>query len=421
MLLKDRYHKALRIKPDNLKIVRKLAEQYFSGKEFHRACEYYLKAVQLKGILSSDFAEFKNIEAIRSKVVRWNDISELNELWLIGISVIFAEARNQQVTPDDLEKGINSFKQALKAEPEFSFFHNLLGELLTHQGKIQEAIYHYQAFSYQETSVHYPELTKQHWIPQHLRNPDFIIGGFVKCGTTSLYRYLTSHPQVLSATRKEILFFSRFLDKGANWYFSHFPAIQDKNYLTGEASASYFAWANPEKILELLPDIKLICLIRNPVDVLVSIFHQNQRFGFQQFSLEESLSLSIQYLQELLQTGINNFVHKNVDNCSILEQNALVNIRAILYVYFLKKWICFFPKKQFLILKSEEFCSNPSATMKEVYRFLNLPDYQLKDYPKYNSGSYSSISDDLRCQLAESFRPYNQELEELLGRKLNWN
>ena len=79
-----------------------------------------------------------------------------------------------------------------------------------------------------------------------------------------------------------------------------------------------------------------------------------------------------------------------------------------------------FPKEQILILKSEEFYSNPSATMKQVHRFLNLPDYQLTEYRNYNPGSYSLISDKLRQQLVEFFHPYNQELEEYLGMEFNW-
>ncbi len=86
----------------------------------------------------------------------------------------------------------------------------------------------------------------------------------------------------------------------------------------------------------------------------------------------------------------------------------------------MKKWMNVFPKEQLLILKSEDFYSNPSATMKQVHRFLNLPDYQLTEYRNYNPGSYSLISDKLRQQLVEFFRPYNQQLEEYLGIKFNW-
>ncbi|MEH2059259.1 MAG: hypothetical protein V7K97_24525 [Nostoc sp.] len=58
--------------------------------------------------------------------------------------------------------------------------------------------------------------------------------------------------------------------------------------------------------------------------------------------------------------------------------------------------------------------------MKEVYSFLNLPDYQMPKYPNYNPGSYPPIHDKLRHQLLDFFRPYNQQLEEFLGMKFHW-
>ena len=64
--------------------------------------------------------------------------------------------------------------------------------------------------------------------------------------------------------------------------------------------------------------------------------------------------------------------------------------------------------------------------MNQVFDFLGLPEHQHSDYSgdspskKYNSGSYDSISDDLRDRLSEFFRPHNQQLEELLSMKFNW-
>lgn len=79
-----------------------------------------------------------------------------------------------------------------------------------------------------------------------------------------------------------------------------------------------------------------------------------------------------------------------------------------------------FPREQFLILKSEDLFANPSATMKQVYEFLNLPDHPLPEYRNYNPNSYPALNPVLRQQLADFFRPYNQELEDYLGMKFNW-
>ena len=79
--------------------------------------------------------------------------------------------------------------------------------------------------------------------------PDFLIIGYHKCGTTSLYSYLTQHPNIAQAgRRKETLYFSMSYWRGINWYKSYFPTIFTKKkvekktnikFITGEASAQY--------------------------------------------------------------------------------------------------------------------------------------------------------------------------------------
>ncbi len=69
-----------------------------------------------------------------------------------------------------------------------------------------------------------------------LTEPNFLIIGAEKCGTSSLYQYIIEHPHVLGAIEKEIHFFTYNFDKGLDWYRSHFyPLAQNSNYITGEA------------------------------------------------------------------------------------------------------------------------------------------------------------------------------------------
>jgi hypothetical protein len=71
-------------------------------------------------------------------------------------------------------------------------------------------------------------------------------------------------------------------------------------------------------------------------------------------------------------------------------------------------------------LRSEDLYNAPATTMKQVFDFLELSDYKLPNYPKWNSGSYSRVSDDLRQTLSDFFQPHNQKLEEYLSIKFNW-
>ena len=86
-----------------------------------------------------------------------------------------------------------------------------------------------------------------------------------------------------------------------------------------------------------------------------------------------------------------------------------------------------FSPQQLLILQSEQFFSNPSATLSKIFNFLELPDYQLPRYKIYNQGSYSPANTQEKRQyqellqvLSKFFKPHNQKLEDYLGVKLNW-
>lgn len=389
------YQKALLIKPDSPTIFYQIGKQYQYLAKFNCAFYYNLKAIQSNPTYHLYYYNLK-------------------------IVLLFSNIFNQSIEPDYLQLGIDLLKQTIKNQPNFLFSQYLLGNLLSQQGKVKEAIAYYQTFSYQQMLTSHPELAKQHWNPQQLRKPDFIIGGLPKCGTTSIYGYLTSHPQILTAVEKEINFFSHFFHRGLDYYYAHFPAIQNNNYLTGEATPSYFFWANPQGIFQLFPNIKLIFLLRNPVDRAISSFYLVRNLGIGQNSLEETFQFSIKRLKERLKLDLLRVQNKNFSNDFFLKQISLMHTIPSVYIYFIKKWMTVFPKEQILILKSEEFYSNPSATMKQVHRFLNLPDYQLTEYRNYNPGSYSLISDKLRQQLVEFFHPYNQELEEYLGMEFNW-
>ncbi|MEJ6485418.1 sulfotransferase [Nostoc punctiforme UO1] len=389
------YQKALLIKPDNPTAFYQIGKQYQYLAAFNHAFNYYLKAIQSNPHSNSCYHDLK-------------------------IVIFFSNIFNQLIDPEYLQLGSDLLKQTIKNQPQYLFAKYLLGNLLSQQEKVKEAIACYQAFSYQQILASHPKLAQQHCNPQILRKPDFIICGLPKCGTTSIYGYLTSHPHVLTAVEKEINFFSHFFDRGLDYYYTHFLATANNNYLTGEATPSYFFWANPQQIFQLFPNIKLIFLFRNPVDRAISSFYLLHRLGIGQNSLDKTFNLSIQTLEKRPDFDWLSVQKQKFSTDSLLEEISLMHTIPSVYIFFIKKWMNVFPKEHLLILKSEDFYSNPSATMKQVHRFLNLPDYQLTEYRNYNPGSYSLMSDKLRQQLVEFFYPYNQQLEEYLGRKFNW-
>ena len=115
--------------------------------------------------------------------------------------------------------------------------------------------------------------------------PDFYIIGFAKCGTTSLFEYLISHPNIHPPKGKEIDFFDRLYSRGINWYKVGFPfTIQKfiekvffrKKFLTGEATPRYIEHPHAiNRIKQTTPNAKFIILLRNPIDRAFSQHNMN--------------------------------------------------------------------------------------------------------------------------------------------------
>lgn len=249
------------------------------------------------------------------------------------------------------------------------------------------------------------------------RMPDFIIIGAQKCGTTSLYNYLIQHPQIAPAATKEVHFFDLNFEKGRDWYLEQFPELganQDKT-ITGEASPYYiFHPLVPQRIYQMLPQVKLIVLLRNPVARAISHYYHEVRLGYETLSLEDAIANEPIRLQGEAEKLLAGQIERsfNYQHYSYLSRG--------LYFEQLKAWMRFFPKEQLLILKSEELDSQPSAILNQVFDFLDVSECPLPEYGRYNTGEYPSISEALNQQLTDYFQPHNRRLEEYLGRDFDW-
>jgi Sulfotransferase domain len=102
------------------------------------------------------------------------------------------------------------------------------------------------------------------------RLPTFVIGGMPKCGTTALAAHLQHHPDAFIAPQKEVHFFDKQFDRGVDWYKSQFADARDERAL-GDATPTYLVKdAVAERMAALLPDAKVILILRNPVDRVIS-------------------------------------------------------------------------------------------------------------------------------------------------------
>ncbi|NEP47151.1 MAG: sulfotransferase domain-containing protein, partial [Okeania sp. SIO2H7] len=267
---------------------------------------------------------------------------------------------------------------------------------------------YYKSACYQQTLKNNPEFVKKYWEIGQLRSPEFAVIGVNKGGTTSLYGYLIQHPQVIAPIKKEMDFWSWKFNDSINWYKSHFPPIPEGvNFVTGEASPSYFDYREaPSRLFNAFPKVKLILLLRNPVDRAVSQYHHCIRLNWDNRQMEEVFNSDLEKL-----------IAGKID----LWRKELNYLARGVYVEFVREWLRVFPREQLLVLKSEEFYQNTAASMEKVLAFLGLPVHRLREYETFNPGKYPPISESMRRRLSDFFQPYNRRLEEYLEMKFNWD
>lgn len=255
--------------------------------------------------------------------------------------------------------------------------------------------------------------------------PSFIIAGFPRCGTTSLYNYLIEHPSIVSALTKEIRFFGQNYVNGFNWYKLFFPTIFSKfkinkkfrkNFMTGEASATYVHHPlTPIRIKKVLPEIKIIILLRNPVERAFSQYFKTMKLGREPLTFDQAIEEENKRLEGEWESMSKeeNYYSEKYHNYSYLT--------AGMYIDKLKPWFDTFNDDQILILQSEDLYDDPQGIFNDTLKFLNLPSYKLPKFERYNFYEDKPMLDDnTRKKLDDFFRLHNERLYKFLGRNFHW-
>ncbi|MDF1593157.1 MAG: sulfotransferase [Desulfobacterales bacterium] len=265
--------------------------------------------------------------------------------------------------------------------------------------------------------------TKMQLLTSFLRmKPSFIIVGEAKCGTTSLYRYLNQHPDILPADVKEP---GNFIQCGGSEMFCrmHYPlqlkalvrSWQGQTTLTGEATAEYFSRTEvPINIRKVVPNAKIIVMFRNPVTRAFSDYQMLNQNGIINESFETIAERSIKWLAD-------DNLKPLIDIVRQVEHNPFRVIERGLYCTKLDYWRKHFDNRSILFIKSEDMFNRPQDIVNSVFEFLDLKPYVLKDLSIKRKGVYNSLlSREAANRLKEFYRPFNQELYNLVGRNFNW-
>jgi hypothetical protein len=247
--------------------------------------------------------------------------------------------------------------------------------------------------------------------------PDALVIGAQKAGTTSIFHYLLSHPRVLAPTRKEIGFFTAKWREGPGWYRRHFPLRRPGGLRTLEASTGYLDQPYvPARVAELLPHVKLLVLMRDPLERAWSHWRHSVRLGVEPLSFADALEAEEERLAPLFERMARD------ETFHPRELSYYTYMRRGRYAEHLENWFRYFSRESFLILQSEHLYGQPAEVMRRVWRFLELPAYDDGEYEAHNSAGVKrkGMDPDVRRRLREYFEPHDTRLERLLGIDLDW-
>jgi hypothetical protein len=247
--------------------------------------------------------------------------------------------------------------------------------------------------------------------------PDLLIIGAQRCGTTSLGQYLRAHPQVRSGLVKEIQFFTDHWSRGVGWYRAHFPISPGQSSLLFEATPAYlFHPLAPERAAAVVPDARLIVLLRDPVERAVSHYRHSVRLGHESLDLVAALDAEPERMADEYRklAADPNHSSRSLRAFSYTERGR--------YAEQLERWLECYRREQLLVLFSEEMFADPAACYRQALDFLGLPLGAMPEFKVFTkkAGGDTAVPDAVRSRLHEVFAPEDARLERLLGRPLPW-
>jgi hypothetical protein len=298
--------------------------------------------------------------------------------------------------------------------------------------------------------------------------PEFMLIGGAKCGSTSFARYLGAHPQVQLRGPKEPNYWTwrRHHAKYQDFFVNETPIVDPGpgQFISGEFSTSSLIHPlAPRRVQANLPDLKIFVLLRNPVERAYSHFIMAKNAGQEkECSFDEIVRKEMDECPELLAAHERGFLNPSGDSKSCYSTLTGIAIRAArhtngfpktrlrsgldlrnfyrqsyvfrsLYHDQLHRWLRLFPRHQLMIIQSERFFENAAETMNKVASFLGLESFefqaavQLRRIWATGSGNvfdkpqnYPEMDVATRKLLINFFRPYNQQLYDLLNEDFGW-
>jgi hypothetical protein len=238
--------------------------------------------------------------------------------------------------------------------------------------------------------------------------PGFIIVGPQKCATTWLYKCLYEHPEVLLPESDSVHYFDMNYQKDLHWYRKFFSNY-DNEKVVGEETATYIREQEaPRRIADVLPEVKLIFTLRNPIDRAYSHWWHNRSRNKHSYEFKEAL--------------------ENYD----LYQNWVV---PGFYYRHLSRYREFFPDENIKICLMDDLIEDEWSYFQDVCEFLGINDDYKPSYinRKANQGSYrfdkdsiywkmvDQLKDTAPQQIKDTVKPIHSQIVDIMASQSEYN
>ena len=252
--------------------------------------------------------------------------------------------------------------------------------------------------------------------------PTFVIVGAQRAGTTTLYRVLSEHPEVARPTvSKGTGYFDVEYDRGPRWYRGHFPIKwyarlrHGVGVVTFECSGYYlFHPLAASRIARDLPGVRVVVLVREPVERAYSAHRHEQARGYETETFERALELEEErtageVARILAEPSYESFEHRH--------HSYLARSR---YSEQIDRFIELLGRDRVCILDAGAFFDNPAAEFDRLRGWLGLSEWKPESVEQWNARPGTPLPVELRERLARHFEPYDALLAEQMGRTPSW-
>jgi tetratricopeptide (TPR) repeat protein len=341
-------------------------------------------------------------------------IAKIYQKYLIDRQLLDIDLKRKVI----IERIIDIYNRLLFKKPDDRQCLRALGKFYGHIGQFDRAIPINRRLAelIQDRST---DLSPTQSIDSSKNTLRFLVLGSMKSGTTTLLEAIGSHPDFVKPIVKEIQFFALFLERGYDWYFSHFPQ-RDRPYFTGESSTSSFDYLHvPERIKNSDLDLKFLIILREPIARIISnFFHLKAHYNLKvktdlDATIAEQLDNLEPYRERLIAMAAGTMA---IDpTLRIFQDYNRFFIMRSLYPIFIRNWYDFFPKEKIMILRMQDFTEKPKIHLKKIYKFLEVSVPETVSYRPHraNAGKIKAtpLSPQIQERLANFLQPFNRILK----------